>query len=108
MEALIRTLPQLEVRLEKVSGVLQVEHKLVTPHGYVSSDAAYDVTAMLTSTVASSNSSSGPNVFKELRQPKKCQAEEGFHSEASHQLCKYLKQLRRAQLQLVCHRVMTS
>ena len=111
MEALIKVLPQLEARLEKASGVLQAEQKLVSAHGYVSSDAANDVTSMLTSkdTVASSNSSSGPsNVFKELNRAKECQPEEGFHSEASHQLCRYLKHLRHAQLLLMCHRVMTS
>ena len=110
MEALIRVLPQLEVRLEKASGVLQAEQKLVSAHGYVSSDAANDVTTILTSkeTVASSNSSSSHSVFKELNRTNKGQPEEGFHSEASHQLCKYLKRLRHAQLLLMCHRVMTS
>ena len=111
MEALIRVLPQLEVRLEKSSGVLQAEQKIVSAHGYVSSDAANDVTTMLTNkdTIASSNSSStASNVFKELNRANKGQPEEGFHSEASHQLCKYLKRLRHAQLLLMCHRVMTS
>lgn len=103
MEALIRVLPQLEVRLEKASGVIQAEQKHVSAHGYVSSDA----NDMVLSPVAGSNGSectnSSSSVLKELNQAKK--PEEGFHSESSHQLCKYLKQLRHAQLLLVCHRV---
>lgn len=99
MEALIKTLPQLEIRLEKASGVIPTEQKHVSAHGYVSSDQS---DAALTGAVTNNNSS---NVRKES---KKCQPEEGFHSESSHQLCKYLKQLQHAQLLLMCHRVMTS
>ena len=97
MEALIRTLPQLEIRLEKASGVIQAEQKHVSAHGYVSSDANdQEVTNLAT------NHSSN---VKELNQTKKWQPEEGFHSESSHQLCTYLKHLQHAQLLLVCHRV---
>ena len=101
MEALIRVLPQLEVKLEKASGVIQSEQKLVSAHAYVSSDTANVVTNK--DAIASSNSSD--NVLRELNRAKKNRPEEGFYSDASHQLCKYLKHLRQAQLLLVCHRV---
>ena len=102
MEALIKVLPQLETRLEKSSGVLQTERKHVSAHGYVSSDADLTTVAISNSSECTSGSS---NLIKELNQVKKCKPEEGFHSDSSHQLVKYLKQLQRAQLLLVCHRV---
>lgn len=105
MEALIRALPQLEVKLEKASGVTQFDHKHVTAHGYVSSEPN-DV-GQLPKYVASSNSSewtsSSSNILNQTKKYK--QPEEGFHSESSHQLSTYLKQLRHAQLLLICHRV---
>ena len=104
MEALIRVLPQLEMRLEKASGVSQAEHKHVTAHGYVSSDAN-DAVLTAVATSNSSQCSDSSNIIKELNTVKKSKPEEGFHSESSHQLCNYLKHLQHAQLLLVCHRV---
>ena len=105
LEALIRVLPQLEVKLEKASGVIQSEQKLVSAHAYVSSDATNDVTNIVTNEDAVTNSSSSGSIFREINRAKKNRPEEGFHSDTSHQLCKYLKHLRKAQLLLVCHRV---
>lgn len=104
MEALIRVLPQLEIRLEKASGVSQAEQKHMTAHGYVSSDHN-DAILTAVATSNSSQCSDSSSILKELTAVKKSKPEEGFHSESSHQLCKYLKHLQRAQLLLVCHRV---
>lgn len=107
MEALIRALTKLESILEKASGVVPVEHKPVTAHGYVSSDAN-EVTIV---TGKTSNGVVGSNSLECIKGPlnnqtsKNCKQEEGFHSDSSRQLCKYLKELRRAQLLLICHRV---
>lgn len=110
IEALIRVLPQLERKLEKASGVIPVEQKHFTAHGYVSSEAndGEKLVKHPTTTTSSNGSEwTGGHSSNVLNQVKRSQHEEGFHSESSQQLHKYLKQLRHAQLLLMCHRVNT-
>jgi len=107
MEALIRVLPKLEASLEKASRVTQTDQH-VTAHGYISSEPnevtgkpqkGGAVTGNMTSSSTEWTSSSS------IICDNKDQPEEGFYSESSRQLLKYLKQLRHAQIQLVCQRV---
>jgi len=109
MEALIRVLPKLEASLEKASRVTQTDQH-VTAHGYVSSEPNDAVDKSQKGSVANGNMAgsstewSGSSIIHDLGYDME-KPEEGFYSESSRQLLKYLKQLRHAQIQLVCHRV---
>jgi len=111
MEALIRVLPKLEASLEKASRITLTDQP-VTAHGYVSSEPN-EVTGkpqkgdVATSKMASSSTewTSSSSITHQLTYDDKGRPEEGFYSESSRQLLKHLKQLRHAQIQLVCQRV---